>query len=372
MRVGWLFGPPAVGKSTAAWQLYRDLAASGVGAAYVDIDQLGMCYPARPEDPDRDRLKGRVLAALLANYAAAGADVLVVSGVLDPALIPWLRDVLAGHDVSFARLALGDDELHRRLQARGADAAERDEVRRSVRHLEDARPAEPSVDTDGRSPQEVAVAARSVLGLDGLPAGSRPVAPDVLGQVTDAPGQALWVCGPVGVGKSLAGWAAYQAMQTEGADAAFLDLAQLGFAGPLDADAQHALQAANVAAAWGCFHAAGATHLVLSGAVDSTEQAEHYRRLLPSVRLTLVRLRADRDALARRVHERATGAGPRLAGDRLVGQPAEVLDRAAQLSWAEQRQLDAAGVGDVVLDTTGATVAEVGAELVTVAARRTA
>src|ERR1700709_922304 len=113
MRVGWLFGPPAVGKSTTAWQLYLDLAARGVAAAYVDIDQLGMCYPARPEDPDRDRLKGLVLAAMLATYAAAGADVLVVSGVLEPTLIPWHHETLAGHDVTFTRLALGDDQLRR-------------------------------------------------------------------------------------------------------------------------------------------------------------------------------------------------------------------------------------------------------------------
>jgi hypothetical protein len=97
------------------------------------------------------------------------------------------------------------------------------------------------------------------------------------------------VCGPAGVGKSVAGWAAYSALLLGGATAAFLDLAQVGFAGPLDAAAQHALQAADVAAAWASFHAARATHLVLSGAVDRTEQAGLYRRLLPVAQLTLVR-----------------------------------------------------------------------------------
>src|SRR4051794_14996156 len=77
-------GSPGVGKSTVAWQLYEDLAAGSFRCGYVDIDQLGMCYPASEDDADRHRLKGTVLAALLPNYAAAGVRALIVSGVLDP------------------------------------------------------------------------------------------------------------------------------------------------------------------------------------------------------------------------------------------------------------------------------------------------
>lgn len=57
------------GKSTAALQLYCDRVGDGVAAAYVEIDQRGMCYPAEPEDPDRHRLKVRALAAVVPNYA---------------------------------------------------------------------------------------------------------------------------------------------------------------------------------------------------------------------------------------------------------------------------------------------------------------
>ena len=52
MQVAWQYGAPGVGKSTAAWQLYSDLTDSRVSCAYVDIDQLGMCYPAPLHDPD--------------------------------------------------------------------------------------------------------------------------------------------------------------------------------------------------------------------------------------------------------------------------------------------------------------------------------
>jgi adenylylsulfate kinase-like enzyme len=47
----WLFGPPGVGKSTVGWQIYRRLAVDGWGCVYLEIDQLGICYP----EPKSDR-----------------------------------------------------------------------------------------------------------------------------------------------------------------------------------------------------------------------------------------------------------------------------------------------------------------------------
>ena len=42
----WLCGPPGAGKSTVGWAIYSQLVQSGLQTAYVDIDQLGICYPA--------------------------------------------------------------------------------------------------------------------------------------------------------------------------------------------------------------------------------------------------------------------------------------------------------------------------------------
>src|SRR5205085_4679111 len=120
----------------------------------------------------------------------------------------------------------------------------------------------------------------------------------------------------------------------------------------------HRLASANVAAAWECFAASGATHLVLSGAVETRPQVQRYRDALPATTMTLYRLRAGRDELARRVRARGRGDGVRLAGDRLVGRPAEVCDAAATEAWREQTRLDAVEVADAVVDTTGVSAAD--------------
>lgn len=58
---------------------------AGVEAAYVDIDQLGICYPEPALDPGRHRMKARNADAVVANFQDAGARCVVVSGVVDPA-----------------------------------------------------------------------------------------------------------------------------------------------------------------------------------------------------------------------------------------------------------------------------------------------
>jgi hypothetical protein len=52
-----------------------------------------------------------------------------------------------------------------------------------------------------------------------------------------------------------------------------------------------------------------------------------------------------------------------LAGDRLVGQPPEVLQEAVSRSLEAQRRLDDEAVGDVVLDTTSVEVSELADEI---------
>lgn len=367
MQVAWVYGAPGVGKSTAAWQLYCDLVGDGVPAAYVDIDQLGMCYPAEVEDPDRHRLKVRSLAALVPNYADAGVEHLVVSGVLDPRLVEWCRDELAAAEVKYCRLTVDQVELRRRLDERGATVQEWDSVLREVRKLDAAQFSHATVDTTGLTPQEVSAAVRARLG-DRVPSPLiAPTVVDASSGMTDhqcpAPGHIIWMCGPTAVGKSTASWAVYSALLRDGIRAGYLDLRQLGFVGDPEAGADHALQAANVASLWRCFRATGATHLVLSGAVDTSEQVHLYREALPAAELTLYRLQADREELVRRVQARGRGDGPRLAGDRLISQTSEVLDATANRGWSEQQHLEVERLGDVVLDTTAATPTELAAQV---------
>lgn len=80
----WLCGPPGIGKSTVGWEIFTQLTQAGIEAGYVDIDQLGICYPEPALDPGRHRMKARNLGAVVANYRAAGARCVIVSGVVDP------------------------------------------------------------------------------------------------------------------------------------------------------------------------------------------------------------------------------------------------------------------------------------------------
>ena len=59
LSVLWLCGPPGAGKSAVGWALYAGLSRSGARVGFAGIDQLGMCLPAPPDDPEGYRLKAR-------------------------------------------------------------------------------------------------------------------------------------------------------------------------------------------------------------------------------------------------------------------------------------------------------------------------
>ena len=70
LSVLWLCGPPGAGKSAVGWALYAGLSRSGARVGFADIDQLGMCLPAPPDDPEGYRLKERNLSAVAGNFRA--------------------------------------------------------------------------------------------------------------------------------------------------------------------------------------------------------------------------------------------------------------------------------------------------------------
>jgi hypothetical protein len=75
----WLYGADAVGKSAVGWEIYSGLAAAGYPVAYVDTDYLGFCSPT-PDD--QAALVAGNLGATWVGFAAAGARLLVVSGIV--------------------------------------------------------------------------------------------------------------------------------------------------------------------------------------------------------------------------------------------------------------------------------------------------
>ena len=119
LPVLWLCGPPCAGKSTTAWALYQQLVAEGAAVAYVDIDQVGMCVPPQEDDSDRHRVKARNVGAVLRNFGRAGAQVVIVSGVIDPDEVPRYVEQCHGSALTFIRLTASQERLLARNRARG-------------------------------------------------------------------------------------------------------------------------------------------------------------------------------------------------------------------------------------------------------------
>jgi hypothetical protein len=416
----WLTGPPGVGKSTAAWQLFADLSVSGFQTGFADADQLCICYPAPADDPGRDLIRAAGAAALIRNFAAAGAQRVIINGCVNPGL--GVRpDLLAPASVLVCRLRADRDELAQRLTGRTPppagdltelvrqaleDADRLDastfadvvvdttgvpagEVARLVRERcrdwagfgwveeESAHPASSLRRLTAIGPPQPASSLKRLTAMDPAQPGSslkrltttdpaqlvsslkRPIALAEGGTAAGG-GNVLLLCGPAGVGKSTIGFLLYQRCLRAGLTAGYVDLDQIGFLRPgPDGDlGGHRLRARNLAAMWAVYQAGGASHLVVSGPVDSQAALRLYQDALPGASITICRLHAGPAELRRRVMTRGAGGSWPQPGDPLRGQPASYLSRVADQAIAHDQVLEEAGLDAVRVDTTGRSVTE--------------
>lgn len=351
----WLFGPPSVGKSTTAWELFTRVL-RGEPRGYVDVDQVGMCAPAPADDPGRYALKARAAGRVIRRFTGAGARTVVVSGVLDERSLSAVVDGAGGAEVTFCRLRVEPGELRRRLATRygpGDTAralAEADRWDRS-----DA--AGLVVDTGEGSPldvaRRVADAVRAGAPHSPAPSDRRPSAPPAA--TGRGPGRAVLICGPAAVGKSTVGFGLFGDLQAAGRTAAYLDLQQIGFLADLPAGGPrgHDVVAGAVADLWEQYRAVGAQDLVLTGQVQQAADVQRYRDALAGTSLVVCRLRAGPDELRARILARARGGGPELAGDALVGLPADRTETVLHDALLQQDRLDRVELADVTLETSG-------------------
>lgn len=352
----WLCGPPGVGKTTVGWEVYSQLIRSGVETGYVDIDQLGICYPGPASDPGRHRMKARNLGAVVASFQAAGARCVVVSGVVDAVYgvhveqIPWAA-------LTVCRLRAGRDELRRRFVARRAQAEQVEEVLREADDLDASTVTDICIDTTGLSVTEVVRKVRERTG--GWPVLTSPSRSSVLvepaGQTADADGPILWLCGATGVGKSAVGFTVYQKALGTGLMVAYIDVGQIGFCSPAPAD--HRVRARSLAAMWQTYRAAGAQGLVVAGPLEDEAAVAVYADALPAADARLCRLHAGRDHLTRRIMLRGQGGGWSQPGDPLRGQPVTHLLRIIDQAVADADALESAAIG-LRIDTDRRTVEE--------------
>ncbi|MER5183990.1 AAA family ATPase [Streptomyces sp. NPDC002896] len=382
LPVLWLCGPPGVGKTTVAWEMYSHLMQAGIETAVVDIDQLGICYPEPAADPGRHRMQARNLDAVAAAFRAAGARCLIVSGVVDTA-----RGVHVGEipraAVTVCRLRADRDELRQRFTSRGEPAELVDHVLREADVLDASTFADACVDTSGLSVNEVAWLVRErtrgwptptqgcSADADEPTAAAAVTTPDrsqaSAQTVPMAAGPVLWLCGATGVGKSTVGFEVYQRVLRAGVTAAYIDLDQLGFCHPVPHDdpGNHRVKSRNVAAVWGTYRAAGAQCLIMTGPVENEVAVKAYADALPAAELTLCRLHAEREQLTKRIKLRGRGGGSwAQPGDPLRGQSVTRLLQIADQAVASDAALEDAGIGDLRIDTDAHTVEQVADALV--------
>jgi adenylylsulfate kinase-like enzyme len=354
----WICGPGGVGKSTVSWQLYTELADTGVHVAFADTDQLCMCYPAPPGDPGRQHVKALNVGSIIPHLRSAGAQCIVVNGVLGPSGLS--TDLLPGADVTICRLRADAGVLERRFAGKHGQRGDIDEllhvVRDESRLMDDSSFADACIDTTGVPADQVADLIRAACqdwpGFTGerATAGSECAGPR--GPVGG--GRVALITGPTGVGKSTIGFAFYLQCLNAGLVAGYVDLGQIGFLSPpMPRDPRNRrLRARNLGAIWRNYRAAGAEHLVTVGAITSRADWQVYVSELAGTDITLIRLRADRDELRSRVMSRAGGGSWPEPGDRLRGQPEAYLSAVADHAAQAAEAFDRADLGAVV-DTTG-------------------
>ncbi|GIF51537.1 adenylylsulfate kinase-like enzyme [Asanoa ferruginea] len=355
----WICGPSGVGKTTVGFALFEELSRAGIAIAFVDLDQLGLCYPAPPHDPRNHRLRARNLSEAWSAFAAAGARCLVVSGLVDDAAeVRRHAELLPDSDVTVCRLRVGHDELRGRIARRGSFVDQTEEAIRNADALDRSDFADLVVDTSGTAVAKLVARIRD-SGWPGTvaPPAALPAPPSTPPPVPrPAAFPVLLVCGPPAVGKSTVGYEIFRRVVGDGIPAAYVDLAQIGFCRP--STDRHRLTAPLLARLWPGFHAAGAQCLVLSGSVADAEALDRYRAALPSARWSVCRLRAEPGTLAERVELRGQGGGPAIAGDELRGRPPEELHRRAAQAVEVAAALDRADIGDLRVDTDGREVAD--------------
>ncbi|MEU4541521.1 hypothetical protein AB0G15_42505 [Streptosporangium sp. NPDC023825] len=369
----WLSGPTGVGKSTVGWEVFAQLSRAGVKTAFVDVDQISLCYPM-PEGVTH-RLRARNLAAMWPNFRQEGVQCLVLAGFVDtPEEVREYTALLPEAAFTVCRLRVDSAELKERFLARGWRPDLVQEAVVEAEALERSDYADVCVDTGGLGVSEAArLICERVGGWPGtLPAATfhrvvdRQIHPtSVDAAPASAPVPVLWLRGATAVGKSTVGYEIFMQVYRSGVRAAYVDVKQIGALRPVaddDVDSRR-LKARNLAAIWAGHRAAGAQCLVVSGEADSGEAVHGYAELLPEMALTVCRLHARPATLADRVAQRGRGGGPALPGDELRGLGSDALHRIAERAAHEAKTLDSAGAGGLRVDTDDRSVKEVAADV---------
>lgn len=170
MDVLVICGAAGVGKSTVAWEVGRQLQIADVRHAMIDTDELDRVYPQPEPLSELVALSRRNLKALWGGFAALGHSRLILSGVfLDlDADLAWISESLEDTDITVFRLLASNETLRRRVEIREIGSGREEQTCRTLAQAEALRQQTTGravvVQTDGRSPEEIA---KEILGVTG-------------------------------------------------------------------------------------------------------------------------------------------------------------------------------------------------------------
>ena len=152
-------GPVGVGKTTVGDELTYVLEERGVPHTFVDLDGLTHTFPRPEEDPFGEELAMQNLSDVWRNSAAAGSRNLIVARVIEiDGSLRRVHDAVPGAEVRLVRLRASFEELRQRVRSREIGPGRAWHERRSLELAErlEAREHDRVVDTDARSPRDVA------------------------------------------------------------------------------------------------------------------------------------------------------------------------------------------------------------------------
>jgi predicted kinase len=349
LPVLWLCGAPATGKSTVAWQVFSDLADQGLCVGYLDIDQIGMLQPPPDGDPRCHRFKVDGLAGMVRNYRAAGAQVLIISGVIDPEHGFDFAEAASDADITFCHLTVDEPTLRERLAARGWPREAANEAMIMMKGLADAAFVTTVIDTTGRDPGDLARHASALVTATASTLETQELPECSAGEVTI-------VIGPRAVGKSSVSWGLAMRRWVSGERTVYVDLDQVAFLRPAPSDAR--LQAANLGVIWRIALSRGASGLIVNGMVPTNVDLAILRHAVRPAPVRALRLTASPDALWARIRARSAGTAARLINDDLEHAGPEAQGHVHRLAVAENVGYAASNLGDDVVDTTNLGVEE--------------
>lgn len=116
-------GTVGVGKSTTAEAIVQGLTQQRVRHAVIDLDDIRRSWPVPAGDPFNQQVELHNLTAMVANFVAAGAELIILAGVVESSADRMRYAAAVGMPLTVCRLVLDLPTVRQRLTTRHADSA---------------------------------------------------------------------------------------------------------------------------------------------------------------------------------------------------------------------------------------------------------